>query len=187
MHNRNYESLCRFRTDIHYAPAFLLYPVAQGRNGARFATALEYNNYIIERQSGVIYHIMDLTKMADVDLQTTELLINRGVVLTDSVLADVRGLSDFKGDSTLRNSAIDMFTFYRKVFDNDYREIVAIRKKGDALTGDDYQRLLLLQQGLEQEESEKDKHFHNAQQDFATRNHLRLGNNALQKQIDGKE
>lgn len=162
-------------------------PVAQGRNGARFATALEYNNYIIERQSGVIYHIMDLTKKAEADLETTEMLINRGVALTDSVLADVKGLSDFKGDSALRNSAIDMFSFYRKVFDNDYREIMAIRKKGDAVTGDDVLRLQLIQQGLEREESEKDKHFHNAQQDFAERNHLRLANNALQQKIDGKE
>jgi hypothetical protein len=177
MHNRNYESLCRFRTDLHYAPAFLLYTRGTGPQRRPFChrAGIQQRYYRTPEWSYLPYN------------GTTELLINRGVVLTDSVLADVRGLSDFEGDSTLRNSAIDMFTFYRKVFDSDYREIVAIRKKGNALTGDDYQRLLLLQQGLEQEESEKDKHFHNAQQDFATRNHLRLGNNALQKQIDGKE
>lgn len=162
-------------------------PVAQGRNGAQFATALEYNNYIIERQSGVIYHIMDVTKMADKDLHTTEMLLNRGVALADSVLADVKGLSDFKGDSALRNSAISMFSFYRKVFDSDYREMIAIRRKGDGITGEDYQRLQLIQLALEREESEKDKQFHNAQQDFATRNNLRLGHNALQQQIDEKE
>jgi hypothetical protein len=162
-------------------------PVAEGRNGARFATAQEYNNYIIERQSGVIYHIIDLTKMVDVDLETTEMLVDRGVSLADSVLADVKSLSDFKGDSALRNSAIDMFAFYRKVFDNNYREIVAIRKKGDAITEDDYLRLQELQHELEVEETKRDKVFHNAQQDFAERNNLRLGENALQKQIDEAE
>jgi hypothetical protein len=162
-------------------------PVAQGRNGAQFATALEYNNYIIERQSGVIYHIIDLTKMVDVDLQTTETMVNRGVALTDSVLADVKGLSDFRGDSALRHSAIVLFSFYRKVFDKDYREIIAIRKKGDDITEEEYQRLQLIQQGLELEETERDKHFHNAQQDFAARNNLRLGDNALQKQLDAEE
>lgn len=162
-------------------------PVAQGRNGARFATALEYNNYIIERQSGVINHIMDLGKMAETDLEATEVLLNKGVALSDSVLADVRGLSDFKGDSALRNSAIVLFAFYRKVFDNDYRTMIALRKKGDALTEEDYQRLQLLQQALVQEESERDKHFINAQYDFAQRNNLRLGENALQDKISGKE
>lgn len=162
-------------------------PVAQGRNGARFATALEYNNYIIERQSGVINHITELGKMAETDIDATEALLNQGVALADSVLTDVKGLSDFKGDSALRNSAIAMFAFYHKVFDNDYREMITLRKKGEALTEEDYQRLQLLQQGLVQEESERDKHFINAQHDFATRNNLRLGENALQKQIDGEE
>lgn len=162
-------------------------PVAEGRNGARFATALEYNNYIIERQSGVINHIIDLGKMAETDLQATEALLTRGVALSDSVLADVKGLSDFKGDSALRNSAIVLFAFYHKVFDKDYREMIAIRKKGDAISEEDYQRLQLLQQGLVQEETERDKHFLNAQYDFAQRNNLRLGNNALQNKIDGKE
>lgn len=162
-------------------------PVAEGRNGVRFATALEYNNYIIERQSGVITHIMDLGKMAETDLQATEAQLDKGVALADSVLADVKGLSDFKGDSALRNSAIVLFAFYHKVFDKDYREMIAIRKKGEALSEEDYQRLQFLQQGLVQEESERDKHFLNAQQDFAVRNHLRLGNNALQKQIDSEE
>lgn len=162
-------------------------PVAQGRNGAQFATALEYNNYIIERQAGVINHILDISKTAETDLNATEHLLNKGVSLADSVLADVQGLSDFKGDSALRNTAVAMFAFYRKVFDGDYREMIAIRKKGEDLTGEDLLRLQQLQQDLQQEESERDKRFHNAQQDFAERNHLRLGNNDLQKKIDGME
>lgn len=162
-------------------------PVAEGRNGARFATALEYNNYIIERQSGVITHIMNLGKLAETDLPATEAYLDKGVALADSVLTDVKGLSDFKGDSALRNSAIVLFAFYHKVFDKDYREMIAIRKKGEDISEEDYQRLQLLQQDLVQEEIVKDKHFLNAQQDFAARNNLRLGNNALQKQIDGEE
>lgn len=159
-------------------------PVAQGRNGETFTTALEYNNYIIERQNGVIYHIIDFSKMAEVDLEVTEMLLNRGVKLTDSVLTDVKNLSAYKGDSSLRNAAVSMFTFYHKVFDEDYREMLTIRKKGTSASDDDYLRLQQIQQRLEQEEGEKDKYFHNAQQDFAEKNGMRLRENELQKSID---
>ena len=162
-------------------------PVAQGQNGASFSTPVQYNDYIIERQSGVINHILDISKTAENDLAATEALLNSGVKLVDSVLVEVKGLSDFKGDSTFRNTAVSMFGFYRRILDVDYREMVAIRKKGEDLTIEDIQRLQQIQQSLAEEETEHDKHLHNAQQEFAEHNGMRLTKNALQGKIDAAE
>lgn len=162
-------------------------PVAQGANGTSFSTAVQYNDYIIERQSSVINHILSISKTAENDLEATEALLNSGVKLVDSVLLEVKGLSDYKGDSTFRNTAISMFGFYRRILDVDYREMVALRKKGEDLTIDDYWRLQQIQQSLAEEETERDKHLHNAQQEFAERNGMRLTKNALQSKIDETE
>ena len=159
-------------------------PSATGPNGTSFSTPIEYNDYIIARQTGIINHILDISKTAQTDLPATEALLNQGVLLADSVLLDVQGLPPYNGDSTFRNRAISMFHFYRQVFDVDYREMVAIRKKGDNITVEDFQRLDAIQARLTEEETERDKHFHNAQQEFAEKHHLRLGENELQKKID---
>ena len=159
-------------------------PSATGPYGTSFSTPIEYNDYIIARQTSIINHILDISKTAQTDLQATEALLNQGVKLADSALLDVKGLPAFNGDSTFRNRAISMFHFYRQVFDVDYREMVAIRKKGDHITVEDVQRLDAIQARLTEEETERDKHFQNAQQEFAERNNLRLGENELQKKID---
>jgi adenylate cyclase class IV len=62
--------------------------------------------------------------------------------------------------------------------------MVAIRKKGDHITVEDVQRLDAIQARLTEEETERDKHFQNAQQEFAERNNLRLRTNEIQEKID---
>jgi hypothetical protein len=162
-------------------------PVARGANGSSFSTAVQYNDYIIERQSSIINHILDISKTAESDLDSTEALLNGGVKLVDSVLLEVKGLSAFNGDSTFRNTAVSMFGFYRHILDVDYREMVALRKKGEDITAEEIKRLQEIQQNLQEEETERDKHLHNAQQEFAERNGMRLAQNALQQKIDGVE
>ena len=48
---------------------------------------------------------------------------------TGSMINDIKGMPAFKGDSSLRDAAVNIFGFYKKIFDNDYRDVIHLRKE----------------------------------------------------------
>ncbi len=162
-------------------------PEATGANGVTFKDAVAYNDYIIKHQSGIITHILSVADMMSKDLNAAETMLDKGVLITDSALVAVKGMSDFKGDSVFRNRAVANFQFYRKLFTADYRKIVSINKKGEEATAANIAELEALQASIEAEETELDKRLNNAQTDFAKKNKMPLLENEVQKKIDSIE
>ena len=158
-------------------------PVAKGRNGASFTNAVAYNNYIVERQTEVVNRILAISEASEKNMDSTEQLLHTAVQTADSFLLDVKALSAYKGDSTFRNSAISMLTFYHQMLEKDFPLALAIQRKGPKMTIREYRRLGDIQRDIEEVETERNKRFYNAQQEFAQRNGLKLAENDLQRKL----
>ena len=154
---------------------------AKGKNGEVYKTPVQYNDYIVGRQTTLLKNIMEFAKVAQIDLDSADKMLNGYVKQTNDMIEDLRGMPPYKGDSALRDAAINSFTFYRKAFDEYYREIIKLRKEG----GEDQETAINeIVEKLSADEEKYDKTFHNAQKDFAKKNKMRLMDNEMQKEID---
>ena len=84
----------------------------------------------------------------------------------------------------MRNAAIQSFSFYKKVFSTDYRQLISIRKNGGDQTEEGVGEMNNIVEKITKEEEQYDKAFHNAQRSFAEKNKMKLVDNEIQKKID---
>ena len=157
---------------------------AKGRNGVTYKSAVQYNDYIVSRQSKLMQDVLDFAKAADNNLDSAEKMLNTYVTQTAATIEEIKGMPEYKGDSSLRDAAVNSFVFYKNVFQNDYTRILEIRKKGTEMNSDDVEELNKIVGKITKEEEGFDKSFHNAQKNFADRNHMKLMENEMQKKFN---
>jgi hypothetical protein len=155
----------------------------KGTNGVTYKNPVQYNDYIVSRQSQLMQKVIDFGKAAETSLDSAENLLRGYVKETDVMIGELKGMPPYKNDSTLRDAAIRSFSFYKRVFAQDYMDIIAIRKK-DNITDSDVSEMGRIVDKITREEEGFDKAFHNAQRDFAERNNMKLRENEMQKKVD---
>ena len=156
----------------------------KGRNGITYKNAVEYNDYIVSRQTKLMRNVLDFGKTAETNLDSAESMLGRFANETDQMIREIKGMPAFKGDSVLRDAAVKSFTFYKRVFAQDYVDILNIRKKESEITEADISELDRIVDKISKEEENFDKSFHEAQRNFASKNNMRLKDNEIQKEID---
>ena len=156
----------------------------KGKNGVVYKSAVQYNDYIIGRQTTLIKNILDLSAIAQTNLDSADKILDKYLVETDSMIIDVNGMPPYKSDSAFRNAAIASFTFYKKIFGNEYKQLINIRKNGGDATEDGIAEMNRIVGDITREEEKYDKSFHNAQKNFADKNNMKLAENEMQKKID---
>jgi hypothetical protein len=156
----------------------------KGENGVVYKSAVEYNDYIISRQSTLIKNVMDFVKVSQTDLDSADKILDKNVAEISIMIKDLNGMPAYKGDSTLRNAAINLFQFYKRVFGNEYKKLIEIRRSGGDSTSEGVVEMNSIVERVTKEEESYDKSFHNAQKDFAEKNNMKLTGNELQKNID---
>jgi hypothetical protein len=149
-------------------------PTATGRNGIQFKTPAEYNDYIITRQQQVARLIDQFAAASAENTDSAQAVLEKSSRITGEYLTDLSAMSDFKGDTAFRNAAVNNFTFYKRIFDNEYKTLLAINSKGNKVSAADAQRAQVITQSLTTEEAALDKRFTSAQKDFAQKNKLSL-------------
>jgi hypothetical protein len=159
-------------------------PSATGRDGIKFKTPVEYNDYIISRQLKIVGLINQFATASNVNIDSANAVLQRSSVMAGEYLADVNGLTSYNGETTFKNAAVNSFAFYKRIFEQEYKELLAINAKGDGVDENDRERAIAITQAISAEEAELDKRFINAQKDFAQKNKLELdGSEATQKRL----
>lgn len=160
-------------------------PSVKGKNGVTYKSPSQYNDYIVNRQTRLMKNVLEFGKVADISLDSAESLLGSSVSETNDMIGEIKGMPPYKGDSALRDAAVATFSFYKRVFENDYADILAIRKKGpDNITPDDVQEANRIVEKISKEEEGFDKNFHLAQKEFAEKNNMKLMDNSMQKELD---
>ena len=157
----------------------------KGSNGVTYKSPVEYNDYIVNRQTDLMKKVLEFGKIADISLDSAEAMLKKSVRDAEKMIAEIKGMPPYKGDSALRDAAASSFAFYKKVFEKDYVDILNIRKKGqENITEDDVTEANRIVDKISKEEEVLDKTFHNAQKDYAEKHKMKLMNNKVQKDIE---
>lgn len=147
-------------------------------------TAIEYNDAIIGEQSKIIQLTLDLVKSIETDLDKSEEIRLRTVVQCDSSIAVINRIESFEGGEALKSSALDMIQFYKDVYSNEFKTMIVLLRKGEDITPEDINTFTKINEEVTQREQALQLTFNNAQSEFAKKNNIAIGENALQKDID---
>jgi len=156
----------------------------RGKNGVVYRSASEYNDYIVSRQSTVMQQVLDFVAVSERDLDSADKMLDGYVLQLDRIISEIHAMPAYRGDSALRNAAVRTFEFYRRIFGNEYKRIIAIRREGGSFTAEGMEEMERIVQEIERTEEKFDKAFHDAQLNFARRNNMQLKENEMQKEID---
>jgi hypothetical protein len=149
-------------------------------------TAVAYNDFIVNEQNKIGEKTLILTGKLNEEGMTKELVL---VALEDllstanaSILA-VQQLAPFEDGADLKQSSLELFQFYARIFDSNYREMVNLL----FLENLDDEAITMLNSivvKIQTEEAVYDEHFRNAQNAFAEKHNIQLGDNEIQERID---
>lgn len=159
----------------------------KGKNGVIYKSAAQYNDYIIHRQNDLIKKIEEFGAVADTNVDSAETMLDQSTKEVEKMIIELQGMPAFKGDSALRDAAANSFSFYKQLFDNEYRAVLKIRKKRkENITEDDTEEVNKVVQDINKQEERFEKALHNAQKNFAEKNKMRLIPNKAQEENEKK-
>lgn len=156
----------------------------KGANGVTYKSPVQYNDYIVGRQTTLMKNIVDFSKASQIDLDSAEKMLNGYIIETTTMIKEIKGMPPYKGDSSLRDAAIQTFGFYRQVFEDDYKQIIKLNKTGESITEEGATKVNNIVEDITRREEKLDKAFHNAQSEFARKHNMRLTENSMQKKVD---
>ncbi len=147
----------------------------KGPNGVTYKSAVQYNDYIVNRQVSLRNSIMEVARVAQYNLDSAEILLNEDVRQTEKIITELEGMPPYHRDSALRDAAVRIFSFYKKAFDQDYRDIIRLRRNETDSSGAGEQNdISTIVEKIKTEEEEYDKNFKNTQDEFARKNNMKL-------------
>lgn len=155
----------------------------EGTNGEAYKNAIQYNDFIVNKQTEVAKQIMQFAAESQTDLNTAEQTINQAVSKVSQTITAIEGMPDWKGNTALRDSALSLFRFYKTIFSDDYRRIIAMQKDG-TVSQEEKTEYYQITQKINSSEAKLDAGFKTAQKDFALQNGFKVATNELQGKID---
>jgi hypothetical protein len=139
-----------------------------------FTSAINYNNYIIERQKSVGGYISSFYKVFNKDTDSAKSILQSALSRMQESLDEIMNMPSFKGDSAFRHSAGNSFRFYVRLFSKDYPEILTLHSKKQGMDEADQLQEERITNQIIRDEDQVDKDLHNRQRDFAEKFHMRL-------------
>ena len=158
----------------------------KGANGVIYKNATEYNDYIITRQVKLMHTIAAFTRVLQVNADSAIGLIRDASKDAGRVITEVRGMPSYGGDSSFRAAAVESFTFYKRLFERDYPAMLDIYLRPGIDTEEANAEVNKMGERLDKDEEMLNKAFHNAQQQFARKNNLKLIDNPEQKELQNE-
>lgn len=149
-----------------------------------FSSAIEYNDFIINLQSKTIKEILILNdNMKSGDSALVFASFDKFGAQAKASYEELKKLDTFKKDGEFRDKSLDLFKFYVRIYEVDYKEMIGLVMKKD-ISKEDLARIDEIVDKVSLEETKLDEGFANAQQIFATKHNLKMKENKLQKEID---
>lgn len=146
--------------------------------------AIEYNDAIIKEQSKIIELSLDLVESMDTDISKCKEIRLDIVKQCDESLAAIKKLKGFEGSERMKNAAIELFSFYKKIYSNEYKQMFDILDKGVDITEEDLAFIQKMEVDVTKQEEKLDKEFADAQQELATKFNFQMEENENQQKID---
>jgi hypothetical protein len=147
-----------------------------GANGVEFTSPQQYNDYIITKQKEIVKDMQDYGNASQVNADSAENILNNTISKLTKIIDDLKGMPAYNGDSSFRDAAVELFTFYKKSFGTDFKEMLDINRKveNDTYDESDIARFKQIEENISKKESPLDAKLKDVQGKFAKANNLKL-------------
>jgi len=145
----------------------------------KFATAVEYNDFIVSEQVKIGTTINEFITVFSNSKDTTEIHKSRKAIgiQADSSIKQLKLMVPFEGDTALKNNSIRLFAFYSKVTSNEYKQIVWLSYDTKKTSEEKTKEMEGLLKTVVDAEAVYDKNFQDAQKAFAAKYNIQLTEN----------
>lgn len=148
-------------------------------------TAGDYNNAIVGEQNKIIRLFLDLGMAVRVfDMEKADSIRNEAITQCNISLSELKNLPPFGNDARFRDKAVALVSFYDQILNNEYKEMLDILRKGEAIDVSDFNRLEEIQAKISEEENALDSQLEALQQEFASKHGISTTENHLQKDLE---
>jgi hypothetical protein len=152
-----------------------------------FKSGVDYNDYIVGLQTKIGLAIVEFNGVMggeDVTRESIEPYYQAMLTAAKEAQSKTKALGAYKGNTELRDSAVDLFTFYVNCFTEEYKEMIDL-VIGAEITEATLERVNEILVSVTAEEGGLDQAFQTAQSNFAKQFGFSLEENELQDAIDG--
>lgn len=144
---------------------------------------IAYNDYIVGQQDRIGTELLKLMGMFDALPEDEQVCMDQLEVVIStckSAIANVQNLVVIAHEFGLKQSAIELFEFYARIMDTEYRKVI------DQLYAPqpDLKLMQSILVDVQDQEAKVDEKFQHAQTSFAAYHHVSLEENKLQKEFD---
>lgn len=146
--------------------------------------AVEFNNLVINEQQRISELAIKLVDTMRSDISKCKEFRLDIVKQCDESLAAIKKLKGFEGSERMKNAAIELFSFYKKIYSNEYKQMFDILDKGENITEEDLAFIQQMEVEVAKQEEKLDKEFADAQQELATKFNFQMEENENQQKID---
>ena len=144
--------------------------------------AVAYSDRIINQQKAIDLKERELLTSLDTDTNAVEPAYKSYMSQVQASLDSVRKLEEFGNNSEFRDAAEKLFSTYKEVGEEEYREIVSIMKKSDErLTDEDKQRVKDLLNSVTLRLNQEVAALNQAQETFAKQYHIQIEEKSAKK------
>jgi len=148
---------------------------------SEFKDAVSYNDYIVVEQMKIADAINQVAATFETGTQTDiNAKLDELVAQIDKSITAVRAMPEYNGNKAFRDAAVDLFLFYRKIAQNEYKELSTL------ITGTDYSDEILKKMSdlitkITEDEKPYDYKFLTEQDNFAKQNNFQVVPQDLEK------
>ncbi len=159
---------------------------AKGPNGVTYNTPVEYNDYIINKQTGIVKNILVFGETLAPDPKGILEKLPGFATDAEAAINDVKGMPAYDGNTEMRDEAVKLFSFYVDIFKNEYRQMaeLSVALDGKPANAEQTEQFNAFVAQVTKKEEPLDKSFQKAQRDFAKKHNMRIYETDIQKQMN---
>jgi uncharacterized protein YpuA (DUF1002 family) len=142
-----------------------------------------YNDSIVSQQSKIARLMIDMAH-ASGDIAKAQELRQKAAEQAETSLKVLERLGPYKDDNKLLVAAQNLFTFYRDICNNEFKELYELAAQAEPGNPEVLERMKAINQQIADKEAPLDEAFAKAQKEFAEKYGIKITENAIQKEID---
>jgi hypothetical protein len=169
---------------VRFLSLFILLPILYSCDLNKQQSALDYNNTIVDEQLKIMEKFMTFIELDAENLDEMDAARLEIVVQCKTSIAEVEKLPAFEGDPTFRDTALQLFRFYKRSSEISYKEMIDILRKGEMMTEEDQYRLVTINEEVTYDEVDLDNKLSIAQDAFSKKYNFKLEKPEIQDEID---
>lgn len=152
-----------------------------------FEDPVEYNNFIVSKQSDVVEKSMEYVSLSvhSQDEGAVDAKRREVVRTLEKGIRDIEGMPAYKGDARLKNEALDVLRLYLEVYTADFNE-AALLKKDRESSFEAMEKYFKAQEKAERKLAQAGEQFSKAQDAYAKKYELLIKEEERESELKDK-